>query len=244
MNKTSLPIPVKVKKIIKENYRTKSFILDGKIKAKPGQFVMIWLPNVGEKPFSLTNDNPFTITVMSIGKFTRYINDKVKIKDQIWYRGPFGDGVFKDLPGKKILVSGGCGCAPIYFFANSLKNKRNTLAIIGAKTKKEIMFYNKFKKIKVKSLICTDDGSMGIKGLTTDILQELANKEKIACVYACGPIAMLKNIAQICKEKKIKFQISLEAIIKCGFGVCGSCSIGGKLVCKDGPVFTEWPLKK
>ena len=246
MNKISLPKTVTVKKVIKENFRTKSFILDKKIKAKPGQFIMIWLPGVAEKPFSITNNNPLTITIMAVGKLTKNINEKIKSGDTIWYRGPLGNGVFKDVKGKKLLVAGGCGCVPLYFFAKTLKNKKSVKVILGAKNKKELLFERRFKKLGFKTIIITDDGSKGRKGFTTDILSELISNslisnQLISCVYSCGPKPMLKKIVQICEEKKAKYQVSLEALIKCGFGVCGSCSIGGKLVCKDGPVFNEWP---
>lgn len=214
---------------------------------------MIWLPEVAEKPFSITDNKPFTITIMSVGKFTKHINENIKVGDTIWYRGPFGKGFFKDFKGKKVLVSGGCGCVPLYFFAKTLKNKKSVQAILGAKTKKELLFVKKFKDLGFKVQVTTDDGSAGKKGLTTNILNELissssprlrrASNQLISCVYACGPQPMLKKIAKICEESKIKYQVSLEALIKCGFGVCGSCSIGGKLVCKDGPVFTKWPGK-
>ena len=240
MNKTSLPIPIKVKQVIKENFRTKSFVLNGKVKARPGQFVMIWLPGNAEKPFSITDNNPFTITVMEIGKFTKHLNKNIKPGDKIWYRGPFGKGIFKQVKGKKILVSGGCGCVPLYFFAKTLKNKKSVQVIVGAKTKKELLFVKKFKDLGLNVQTTTDNGSAGKKGYTTDELKRILNTEKINCVYGCGPEVMLKKIAHICKEKKVKYQLSLEALIKCGFGVCGSCSVGGKLVCKDGPVFNKW----
>ena len=66
---------------------------------------------------------------------------------------------------------------------------------------------------------------------------ELDEKKKFDCVYACGPEKMLKAVADFCKEKKLRCQVSLERYMKCGFGICGSCDINGKLVCKDGPVF-------
>jgi len=243
MNKTSLPIPVTVKKIIKENFKTKSFVLDSKIKALPGQFIMVWLPEIAEKPFSITNISPFTITIMTAGKFTKHMNEKVKKGDTIWFRGPFGKGIFKQVKGRKILVSGGCGCVPLYFFAKTLKNKKSVQVIVGAKTKKELLFVKKFKDLGLNVQTTTDDGTAGKKGYTTEELKRVLNTEKINCVYACGPEVMLSKIAHICKEKNVKYQISLEALMKCGFGVCGSCSIGGKLVCKDGPVFTKWPGK-
>lgn len=241
MRKISLPKPIIVKKIIQENFRTKTFMTDVKIKAKPGQFIMLWLPSIAEKPFSVTWDNPLTFTVMSVGKFTKTLNQKIRKGDRVWYRGPFGKRVFRVVKGKKILISGGCGCVPLFFLAKTLKNKKTTRVIVGAKTKKELLFEKRFKKLGFKTIITTDDGSKGIKGFTTDVLKEILEKEKIVCVYGCGPEAMLKKTREICDKLKTKFQLSLEALMKCGFGICGSCSRGGKLVCQDGPVFSKWP---
>jgi len=247
MKKTSLPIPITVKKIIKENFKTKTFITDiNLLNAKPGQFVMIWLPELAEKPFSLTNNKPFAFTVQAVGKFTKTLNNQIRLGDKIWYRGPFGNGTFKNVNGKKILVAGGCGCVPLYFFAKSLKNKKDikdTKVIVGAKDKQELLFYNRFKKLGFETIIVTDNGSQGIKGFATDVLENILKQEKIACVYSCGPKIMLKKIAILCQQYKTKYQLSLEALMKCGFGICGSCSIGGKLVCHDGPVFSKWPGK-
>lgn len=237
MTKISLPKAISVKKIILENFRTKTFICEEKIVAKPGQFIMVWLPGVAEKPFSITENNPLTFTVMEVGNFTKTINKTVKEGNKIWYRGPFGRGIFKKVKGKKILISGGCGCAPLYFLAKQLKDNENTLVIVGAKKRKELLFVEKFKSLKFKVNITTDDGSVGFKGFATTLLEKILREEKIACVYGCGPEMMLAKIVKLCDKFKTKYQLSLEALMKCGFGICGSCSRGDKLVCKDGPVF-------
>lgn len=241
--RTSLPIAVTVKKIIRENFRTKTFITDKKIKAKPGQFVMIWLPGVAEKPFSVTEEDPLTITVMSVGKFTKAMNTSVSVGDKIWYRGPFGKKSFEEKKGNKILVAGGCGCVPLYFLGKKLKEKEKTKVIIGAKTSSEILFKKRFKSLGLNVIVTTDNGSTGIKGLATDVLEKILSKEKVTCVYACGPELMLEKVVDICRFYRVKCQLSLESIIKCGFGICGSCSRGEKLICQDGPVFSHLPPK-
>jgi len=240
MNKTSLPKPITIKKIIQENFRTKTFVTDEKIIAQPGQFVMLWLPRIAEKPFSVVDDHPLTFTAMSVGPFTKNLNSKIEEGDKIWYRGPFGKGTFKTVKAKKLLVAGGCGAAPLLFLAQKIKDKKTTRVIIGAKTQKELLFEKRFKKLGTKIIITTDDGSKGIKGFATNTLEKILKKEKISGVYSCGPKPMLKKVAEICDKFKTRYQLSLEALIKCGFGVCGSCSCGGKLVCQDGPVFSKW----
>ena len=241
--KTSLPKVLTIKKVISENFRTKTFVTDKKINARPGQFIMVWLPGKAEKPFSLTNNDPLTFTVMSVGNFSKTLNNQIKAGNKVWFRGPFGKGVFKSAPGKKVLVSGGCGCVPLYYLVKMIKDKKSCRVIVGGKTKKELLFDKRFKKLGLKVIITTDDGSEGLKGFTIDALEKILAKEKISCVYACGPKIMLRKVAEMCDKFKVKYQISLEAIMKCGFGICGSCSCGGKLVCEDGPVFTKWPEK-
>ena len=241
MTKISLPQPVTVTKIIKENSHTRTFITDINLPAMPGQFVMIWLPRQAEKPFSLTTTHPFSFTVMTVGPFTKILNTALQSGDRIWYRGPFGRGTYTPVPGKTILVSGGCGCVPLYCLAQTLKSKTSTRVIIGAKTKTELLFVNRFRRLGLKTVITTDDGTAGLKGFTTNALEAILKTEKIACVYGCGPDPMLKTIADLCRAHHVRYQLSLEALMKCGFGICGSCSRKGKLVCLDVPVFTRWP---
>lgn len=238
--KVNLPQPTVIKKIIKENYRVKTFVTEAKIKARPGQFIMVWLPRIAERPFAVVNNNPLTFTVAKVGNFTEAIH-RLKKRDKIWFRGPFGRGVFEPKNGANLLVAGGYGVAPLYFLAKKLLQKQKNSIIVGAKTRKELLFGKKFKDLKMKVFPTTEDGSYGGKGSVTHILKELLLKKKINCVYACGPELMLKKVVDICKRHKVNYQVSLEAIMKCGFGVCGSCSRGGKLVCLDGPVFKKWP---
>lgn len=241
--KTSLPKSVVIKKIIKENFRTKTFVTDIKIKAKPGQFILAWLPRLAERPFAIVNDSPLTFTVVKVGSFTRALHE-LKKDDKIWFRGPFGQGVFRKRGRSHLLVGGGYGVAPLYFLAKRLPNKRKSTIIVGAKTKKELLFEKKFKDLGLGVLVSTEDGSRGKKGLATDWMKEMPLGKKIDCVYACGPEAMLKGVVEICQSFKKKYQVCLEAIIKCGFGVCGSCTRGSRLACHDGPVFSRWPGRR
>ena len=240
--KTSLPQSTVITKVIRENDKVKTFITKAKIKAKPGQFVLIWLPRLAEKPFAVVNDSPLTFTVAEVGNFTTALHE-LKINDKVWFRGPFGKGVFQKIGKRQLLVGGGYGVAPLYFLTGKLFSKQKQLIIIGAKTKKELLFEKRFKNLGCEVLVATEDGSRGKKGLATDLMGEILLKKKIDCLYACGPEPMLKKVVDICKNYKVRYQVSLEAIIKCGFGVCGSCSRAGKLICQDGPVFTYWPEK-
>jgi len=238
--KVSLPQPTNLTKVMTENQKVKTFITQAKIKANPGQFILVWLPRLAEKPFAVVNDSPLTFTVAKVGSFTQALH-KLKAGDRIWFRGPFGKGVFKKKSGNHLLVAGGYGVAPLYFLAKRLLNKQKTLVVIGAKNKKDLLFEKRFKGLDCEVLVTTEDGSWGEKGLATNLIDEILLKKRIDFVYACGPEPMLEKVVEICKKNRIKYQISLEALIKCGFGVCGSCSRAGKLICQDGPVFSRWP---
>lgn len=248
MNKISLPVAYKVKEVVEENYRTKTFVLDGRMEAKPGQFVMVWVPGQAEKPFSLTDFDPLTITVMEVGKFTGFLNAKIKVGDKLWFRGPFGDGVYDEVTGKKVMLAGGAGCVPLYCLAKNIKDKKNVKVLLGGRNKRELMFEKRFKDLGFEVVVCTDDGSQGIRGTNVDELKKVLGEsgapggeplEKIDQVYGCGPDGMIKAAAKVCENNKVAYQMSYEALMKCGFGVCGACSRGGELVCKDGPVFRK-----
>jgi dihydroorotate dehydrogenase electron transfer subunit len=239
-----LPKLVKIKKIIKENQKVKTFILEEKIKAIPGQYLMIWLPGIGEKPFSISNPNPLTLAVAQVGPFSSVLH-KLASGKRLGYRGPMGQG-FK-IAGKKILlVGGGYGMAPLYFLTQeALRKKKRVFVILGAKKKGELLYEKRFKKLGAKVFVTTDDGSYGRKGLATDIAVEVIKREKIDTVYSCGPEKMMVVLGKICQELKIPYFLSLERFMKCGgLGICGQCEINGVLVCRKGPVFNYRFLAK
>ena len=232
-----LPKLVKIKKIIKENQKVKTFIFEERIKAIPGQYLMIWLPGVGEKPFSITNPDPLTIIIARVGPFSTALH-KLVLGKKLGYRGPIGRG-FKIVGEKILLVGGGYGAAPLYFLAQeAVKKKKKIFIVLGAKKKGELLYEKKFKKLGVKVFITTNDGSCGRKGLATDIGEEIIKKEKIDRVYSCGPEKMMDVLGKICQRLKVPCFLSLERFMKCGgLGICGQCEINGVLVCQQGPVF-------
>ena len=234
--KTELPKIARIKRIVKENDAMKTFFLDGKMDYEPGQFVMLWIPGVDEKPFSLSYDNPIGITIEKRGKFTEKLFN-MKVGDKIGIRGPYGNG-FK-IKSNAVVVAGGCGYAPLATLIERLNKPR---VIFGCRTKNRVIFKNRFKKLNPR--ICTDDGSFGFKGFTSELLKNILKEKKFKAVYTCGPEIMMKKILDICEENKIECQASLERFMKCGFGVCGSCACNGMLVCKDGPVFSSTQLRK
>jgi dihydroorotate dehydrogenase electron transfer subunit len=235
------PEVLEIKSVVNENKNVKTFFFDKKIKNEPGQFLMVWVPRLDEKPFAVSFENPLGITVEKVGPFTEKLFI-MKKGDKLGIRGPYGNG-FK-LKGKKIcLVSGGCGVIPLALLSEKFKKVKIT-AIIGAGTKDDLFFIGRLKKCCSKVIVTTDDGSYGIKGFTTDVLKDLLKNEKFDCVYTCGPEVMMKKVFEICEKNKIECQASLERYMKCGFGLCGQCCIDGMRVCKEGPVLSSKKLRK
>jgi dihydroorotate dehydrogenase electron transfer subunit len=227
----------KIKKIIRETDQVKTFVLETSISAQPGQYLMVWLPRINEKPFGVALPSPLTLSIAKAGPFTEKIH-QLKTGDQLTFRGPYGRP-FKLKTGKILLVGGGYGVVPLYFLAwSASKSQRKKITvIIGAKTKKELVFVSNFKKLGAQVLVSTDDGSAGFKGFSTQLAEKVLTKEKFKAVYTCGPEIMMTKIAKLSLQKKIFCQVSLERLFKCGIGLCGECSCQGKLVCQDGPVF-------
>lgn len=228
----------RIVKIEKETKQVKTFVLDTKIEAKPGQYLMVWLPRLNEKPFGVASVDPLTLSIAKVGPFTEKIH-QLKKGDQITYRGPYGSSFTPK--GKNVLIiGGGYGVVPLYFFASSMPQikRKYITVIIGAKTKSELTYITKFKKLGCKVYVTTDNGTAGFKGFTTQLAEKLMKKQRFDSIYTCGPEIMMKKVSQMCKEQKIVCQISAERMFKCGgIGLCGECSLKGFLVCKDGPVF-------
>lgn len=218
--------------------------------AGPGQFVMVWIPGVDEIPMSLSylmGKGYFGVTVRLVGEATQALH-AAKVGDDLGIRGPYGNGFKIVEGGKALVVGGGTGIACMAPLIERLSLKSDELAIvIGARTKPELLFLERIKKATAKAktrlLASTDDGSYGSKALASDVAITLIENAKFDVAYACGPELMMKRIAERCLDKAIPLQASLERLMKCGIGICGSCVIGEYRVCKDGPVFDAETLR-
>ncbi len=232
------PVMMKIDKIIDESNGTKSFMFRHKLDYNPGQFIMVWLPGVDEKPFAVSylSDDFFGITVLERGKFTKLLHTMAP-GDQIGIRGPFGHGYsipdsIKNGKGSVCVIGGGCGMASVTVLIERLQDNNPTI-LMGASTSTSLFFKNRYKDIT----LFTDDGSEGVKGYPTDILEDLNDKHEYDMIYTCGPEIMMSKVFDFCKKHDIQFEASLERYMKCGIGVCGQCVCDGQMVCKDGPVF-------
>jgi dihydroorotate dehydrogenase electron transfer subunit len=252
---------IKISRIINEckNVKTIIFHNSTELKPNPGQFVMLWVPGVDEVPMSISacdEVNNWAITVKNVGDCTQALHD-LKENDLIGVRGPLGN--FFDKPVNKnkniFLIGGGIGMAPLRFLAYELNKSNLDFKIIqGARVESDMLFMDEFYEYDRRNSefhFCTDDGSYGEKGVTTEIFQKLIKdytleQLKNTIVYSCGPEIMLFKLFQICVKHDIEFYASLERIMRCGCGICGLCALDplGLLVCKDGPIFNSKQLKK
>jgi NAD(P)H-flavin reductase len=213
-------------------------------KAKPGHFIILRINETGERiPLTIADHDNKTVTlvVQAIGKTTKDLS-KLKIGEIIQdIAGPLGTPSEIAKVGTVCLVAGGVGCAEIYPIAKGFKNKGNKVIIIFGARSKELLFWEEeFRNISDELIICTNDGSQGIKGFVTQPLEELIKKSSLDLVMAVGPLPMMKAVTDLTKGK-IKTLVSLNSIMIDGTGMCGGCriTISGKpkFVCVDGPEF-------
>ncbi|MFC1810605.1 dihydroorotate dehydrogenase electron transfer subunit [Patescibacteria group bacterium] len=241
MNKEQLPKVVPIAKIEDENEIVKNFYFDISIDSKPGQFVMLWMPGVDEKPISIALDDgkQLVLTICSRGKTTQEMA-KMKPGDKLGIRGPFGTNFHIQEGETLALVGGGYGAAPLYFVAYEAAKKGCKIEFIeGARSKDHLVYIDKLKALKNVNLqVATDDGSVGIKGYNTIILKKLLEEKKIDKIMTCGPELMMQSVGEIGETKGVNTFVSIERYMKCGFGVCGQCVVDplGIRTCVSGPV--------
>ena len=232
----------KITEIRQENATNKTFVLNGKLDAQPGQFVMAWLPGMQDKPFSLAHADPISLTIAAVGPLSRALHN-LAVGDPIWLRGPLGRGFQLDgQPGDHLLlIGGGYGVAPLRYLAESaLAQGYRVSVIVGARRQEDLLLIAAFEALGAAIWATTENGSTGLKGLVTDAIEPVFESQwgRPALVCTCGPIGMLRAVAMRCATEKIPVQVSWEAHMRCGIGLCGSCEVGaGWLTCLDGPVF-------
>ena len=238
------PEMVKVLDVKKETPTVNTIVLGKRIKAEVGQFFMLWIPGVGEKPYASSRlDDYLEFTVKEVGLFSEKMCG-LKKSDLVGIRGPYGEGHF-NLDGVNIcFIAGGVGIAPLMPLIEGQEGSgRNLSVILGANTKDELLFIDRIKETNAELLIATDDGSLGEKCFCHEVFSKSVKKfDQILC---CGPEPLMREVLEIAINRKIPSQFSLERYMKCGIGLCGSCSLDptGLLVCKDGPVFTARELQ-
>ena len=220
---------------------------------KPGQFAMIWIPGVNELPMSVMiseKKDEAGLTVRKRGESSTALYN-LKIGDKIGVRGPYGNS-FEITNGKILLIGGGTGLVPLMRlikYSNPDWTTNQITVLMGSKTKEEVFFEDISNKMLTHSqnpqiIPVTEDGSYGEKGYVTDVLEKLLEENTYDAIYTCGPELMMHKVVKLANEKGIFVQASLERMMKCGVGICGSCCVNEDLVCRDGTVFDGQYLAK
>lgn len=215
--------------------------------ARAGQFIILRVDSEGERvPFTIcdydSKKGTVTILVQEVGYSTlklSTLNEGDYIHD---FAGPLGEATDLDKFKNIALVGGGIGTAVIYPQAKHLKAIGNSAdVIIGARTSDLIMYENEFKKCAKNLYLTTDDGSRERKGFVTDVLREQIASKKYDCVFAVGPMPMMRAVCNVTKEFGIHTVISMNSTMVDGTGMCGCCrvTVGGeiKYACVHGPEF-------
>jgi len=234
-----------VKRIVAHNQFIKTFYFAHRLKAKPGQFVWLWLPQVAEKPFSVgwQTESEFGLTICQVGPATQKMF-QLKVGDKVGIKGPYGTHYDVRQAKNIALVGGGYGSAPLSFLAETELNKNPLLNIdfiIGAQAKNLIFIRPQDFNQKIIYHFTTNDGSQGEAGLATDALERLLKKGNINYLATCGPELMQHKVVELAVKYNVSCQISLERYMKCSHGICGQCVVDplGIRMCTEGPVLDK-----
>ncbi len=221
----------------------------------PGQFLMLRLTGTCDpflrRPLAVLSYREGIVEILYkvIGRGTSLLAGKKK-GEELSVLGPLGKGFSDPRPEEEaVYVAGGTGLPPILALAERMG--RGSL-IIGARTKDDIPLWERMQNIGgVEVTATTEDGSLGIRGMATQALNDLLKTVHKPCViYACGPTGMLKTAASLAQVFGARCEVSIEERMACGFGVCSACAVrttaGNQKVCTHGPVFDasciEWGI--
>jgi len=217
---------------------------DRKINVQAGEFVFLWVPGVGEKPFSALADDPFQLAVIDVGIFTHHLMD-LAVGTEVYVRGPHGIPVSPADDAKIMAVAGGTGLAAVYQIARDFGNAE---VFTGARTAERLYYLDECKQV-ADVHVATDDGSEGFKGVVTELLrtrlEQMSQAERDKLVfYNCGPAPMVHAAAKVqrdfCRDEQIFSAI--DYLTKCGVGICGACATpDGRRICVDGPFIQGTP---
>ncbi len=217
--------------------------------AQPGQFVIIMSHAKGERiPLTIADFDrergTITLVIQAVGKTTLEMQQSCQVGTTLYgLAGPMGIPSHLSAAKKVVCVGGGLGVAPVYPQARAWKQGgAYVIGVLGFRNKDLVFWEGKFRGICDELIICTDDGSTGIKGFVTDgIKQAIERHPDIDEVVAIGPPVMMKASADATRTASVKTMVSLNPIMVDGTGMCGGCrvKIGDevKFACVDGPDF-------
>ena len=216
--------------------------------AQPGQFVIVRVDEHGERvPISLTDFDPaagtITLVVQEVGKTSGLICRLEEGEEMLDLAGPLGQPAPLPDTGHAVLVGGGFGAGAVHPIARELRRRGvRVTSIVGARTAELLILRELLEPESDEYLPCTDDGSLGFKGFTAQLLGQMLDEGAgFTVCYAIGPMAMMRAVAETTRPYRVKTLVSLDPIMLDGTGMCGACrvSIGGetKFACVDGPFF-------
>jgi NAD(P)H-flavin reductase len=217
--------------------------------ARPGQFVIVMDQEHGERiPLTIADFDrergTITLVIQAVGKTTREMQATLKAGDSLYAMvGPMGIPSHIGAAKKVVCVGGGLGVAPVYPQARAYKESgAYVIGVIGFRNQSLMFWRDKFSAVCDELIICTDDGSAGIKGLVTEgIAQAIARHPDIDEVVAIGPPVMMRGCAEATRPHGIKTMVSLNPVMVDGTGMCGGCRVKVgeqvKFACVDGPDF-------
>ncbi|MGO9024116.1 MAG: sulfide/dihydroorotate dehydrogenase-like FAD/NAD-binding protein [Beijerinckiaceae bacterium] len=217
--------------------------------AKPGQFVIVMSHETGERiPLTIADfdreKGTITLVVQAVGKTTKEMQQTCKVGTTLYALvGPMGEPSPVGAAKKVVCVGGGLGVAPIFPQARGFKEHgAYVIGILGFRTEKLIFWHDKFNACCDELILCTDDGSAGLKGFVSNGIElAISRHDDIDEVVAIGPPMMMKACAETTRPHAIKTIVSLNPIMVDGTGMCGGCrvKVGDqvKFACVDGPDF-------
>lgn len=217
-------------------------------KAEPGQFIILRVDENGERiPLTIADfdreKGTVTVIFQIVGSTTAKLNMKSENEFISDFAGPLGVATKTENLKKVAVVGGGVGCAIAYPIAKKLFNTGCEVhSIIGFRNEELVILKDEFEKVSNQTVLMTDDGSLGEKGLVTDALKKLIESgNKYDEVIVIGPLIMMKFVCKLTKEYNIKTTVSMNPVMIDGTGMCGGCrlTVGGetKFACVDGPDF-------
>ena len=242
---TRLPRTYHIESIEPETEAMTSMTLPVSLGANPGQFLMVWLPGIDQVPLAVADDDDghMCISFAAIGDLTKKLAH-MHVGDLVGLSGPFGTSFTWKRGSRLVMLAGGYGVAPIFFAAKrALRDDCRVDVIIGARNANLLAYRDRFAALAGLTLhVTTDDGSVGRKGFTTEVLRDILeqSREPIDAVFACGPEPMMLGTLQLTTAAGVRSQLSFERYMKCGYGLCGSWAVDptGLRLCTDGPVMT------
>jgi dihydroorotate dehydrogenase subfamily 1 len=219
--------------------------LDGSLDIRAGEYVFVWIPGVGEKPFSCLTANPVRLAVINVGPFTDACY-QVSPGETIYLRGPHGVAVSPPDDAHIVCVAGGTGLAAVLQIAEDFGSAEQPADIfVGARTANRLYFREECESA-ARVTIATDDGSAGFEGRVSDALAAFLAEQSAAALekmifYNCGPAPMIHASEAVQQQFVPADRIfsAIDYLTKCGVGICGACaSPDGRRICVDGPFIT------